>query len=180
MHKAFRSLTTSNPNYYRVVTPLVFIIALSGVAGCGSDNKSNATVISRASAAPSSSSASAGQSSTQSASSSGGETSGVAPAPAGNSAAQVVTFGKKVTVGELGLASVKVTVTNRSGQRSNYAIELALVSANGMQLGAKTAFINDVGPGQSTTRPVIFLQSYNALPAGTRVTLRTVQSYPSP
>jgi hypothetical protein len=179
MHKAFRSLTTSKPNYYRVVTPLAFIIAVSGVAGCGSDNKSNATHTSHASTAPPSSSASAGPSSDQSASSSGSETTGVAAAPAGDSAAVKVTFGKHVTSGELGLASVALTVTNRSSQRSNYAINLALVSVNGKQLATKTAFVNDVGPGQSTTRPEIFQQSYNAVPAGARVSLGTVQRYPS-
>ncbi len=176
MHKAFRSLTTSKPNYYRVVTPLAFIIAVSGVAGCGSNSKSNA---SHASTAPSSSSASAGPSSTRSASSSGSETSGVAPAPGGDSAAVKVTLGKHVTSGELGLASVALTVTNRSSQRSNYAITLALVSVNGKQLATKTAFVNDLGPGQSTTRPVNFLQSYKAVPASTRVTLLTTQRYPS-
>jgi hypothetical protein len=170
MHKAFRSLRTSKPNYYRVVTPLAFIIAVSGVAGCGSDNKSNAT-------APPSGSASAGPSSTRSASSSGSENTGVAPAPAGDSAAVKVTLGKHVTSGELGLASVALTVTNRSSQRSYYAIKLALVSVNGKQLATKTAFVNDVGPGQSTTRPVNFLQSYNTVPAGTRVTLLTTQRY---
>ena len=176
MHKALRSSTISKPNYYRFVTPLVLILALSGVAGCGS--KSNAADTSPASHAPPISSASVGPSSGQSASSSRSGTSRVASASAGKSAAGDVTFAKQVTVGELGLASVEVTVTNHSSQRIDYVVDLALVSANGMQLGTKTAFINDVGPGQSTTRPVNFLQSYNAVPAGTRVTLRTVQRYP--
>ncbi|WP_375479537.1 FxLYD domain-containing protein [uncultured Jatrophihabitans sp.] len=149
------------------------------MAGCGSDSKSNAIDTSPASTAARNSSATAGPSPTQSASSSGSEATGVAPAPAGNGAAGDVAVGKQVTSGELGLASVKVTVTNHSSQRSDYVVELALVSANGMQLGTKEAFVNDVGPGQSTTRPEIFQQSYNAVPAGARVSLRTVQRYPS-
>ena len=173
MHKAFRSLTTSKPNYYRVVTPLAFIIAVSGLAGCGSDSNTHTARhrssqrlrIRRPILNPVS------------------IVLGVRdhwrrPAPAGDSAAVKVTFGKHVTSGELGSASVALTVTNRSSQRSDYAITVALVSGNGKQLATKTAFVNNLGPGQSTTRPVIS-ESYNTVPAGTRVTLLTTQRYPS-
>ncbi|HMA45878.1 MAG TPA: hypothetical protein VKP11_01490 [Frankiaceae bacterium] len=57
--------------------------------------------------------------------------------------------------GRFDLPTVEVRVTNSSSTRSNYLIEVQLVTPSGDRAGSGAAFVNDLEPGQSTTERVL-------------------------
>lgn len=75
----------------------------------------------------------------------------------------------------LGMPKVIVTVTNHSSKRSDYAITLALESADGRtQLDTADVFVQNLEPGQSSRQEGDFF-SARRVPTGAMVVLQEVE-----
>jgi hypothetical protein len=67
------------------------------------------------------------------------------------------------SIGEYGLPSVKILITNRSSGRSNYIVSVNLLDAAGTKIGEGFASSNNVEAGQSAVDDVAAMVSAGTL-----------------
>jgi hypothetical protein len=102
---------------------------------------------------------------------------GVSKGIASKDASNDVKVGKlKVEGGGLGFGSVEVTITNHSSKRSDYAITVALESADGkQQFDTADVFVQNLEPGQSKKAEGEFLELPKKVPASAKLVLQEVE-----
>lgn len=163
----------SKPIFKRVwfwivaIIAVIVIISVASSGGGGSKNNGNSDAPSANASAP----ASAAKTTPSSGVSRGFGTK--------DASGDVKVKAKPTQEADTGFVQTTLTVTNHSSKRSDYIIDLALVSADGKtQIDTTPALVQNLEPGQTTTQKVTFL-STDKLPAGAIVKLQTVQRNPS-